>query len=138
MRSLLIIIMTLIMEHAFAVNKCLIDGKVSYQNPPCPEYSKQQKFEGTVSSISSDRVRGQIEEKQYNEEIARIELEKQREQAIKLQQIENTRSLEEKVQKLEKRVSHAESDASFANIQMDRIKRYDQFERMTGRPFPGR
>lgn len=68
-KTMIIIVMALVTFDAFAVHKCEINGKVSYQNHPCINKSEQRKFEGATSVIGTVNVRKDLADKSFTKEV---------------------------------------------------------------------
>ena len=69
MKTMIIIVMTLMTFNAYAVHKCEVNGKISYQNGPCIKKSERRAFEGPVSVVGTVNVRKNIADKAYAKEV---------------------------------------------------------------------
>lgn len=67
-RTAIKIALVLLSWEILAVNKCDIDGKIVYQNSPCPPHAKEKAFEGTVSVMNSEGLRNEVENKKIAQE----------------------------------------------------------------------
>ena len=108
-RTAIKIALVLLSWETLAVNKCDVDGKIVYQNSPCPSYAKKRNFEGTVSVMNSSGLRNEVENK-------KIAMEEQKKSEItKLRMIthdNNAKTIDRNAAKLElvKRGQWKESD----------------------------
>lgn len=104
-----ILILTLVSMPVFGVNKCVIDGKTIYQQAACPPSTEIEMSVKGVSTVGSQKLREQAEEKQLLKKVQEeYLLKKNQEDQILLQAQEKQEISQEEQEYIQELMNEAE------------------------------